>query len=121
MPLISNFPEQNKLIAQPTIDIKSLPVRIRNYYKNVIKYLDEHLYFIYLKSSDPLYGLNFNTQLPYYIRVNVTVSIPVIIYQRAFPDDEDINPIVLQMITDNVEIGILQVTQNIRDVKAQLS
>ena len=49
MPLISNFPEQNKLIAQPTIDIKSLPKRIRNYYKNIIQFIDECIYFSYLK------------------------------------------------------------------------
>ena len=121
MSIISNFPKGRSLISEETISIAVTSKDRKLYYKNIIQYLDEHLYFLYLKSSDPLYGMNFNTQLPYFLRVNIGISVPIIIYERAFPDDEDINPIILQMITDNVEIGILQVTQNIRDVKEQLS
>ena len=121
MSIVSNFPKGRSLISEETISIAVTTKDRKIYYKNIIKYLDEHLYFLYLKSSDPLYGMNFNRQLPYYLRVNVGISIPIIIYERAFPDDKDINPIILQMITDNVNLGILQVTQNIRDVKEQLS
>ena len=105
MPLISNFPEQNRLIAQPTIDIKSLPQRIRNYYKNIIQFIDECIYFSYLKNTDPLYGLNFRTQLPHYIRVNLGLSIPLVIYSRKYPDDEEVDPFKFSIIEEQVALG----------------
>ena len=46
-------------------------------------------------------GFSFETQLPFYIRADVTLSIPIVIYQRNFPDDIDINPILINMISDN--------------------
>ena len=122
MSIVSNFPKGRSLISEETLSIAVIGKDRKLYYKNIIRYLDEHLYFNYLKLNDAEYGLNFNTQLPTYIPVSVGVSTSIILYQRAFPEDgDDINVIVLNLIKENIQNGILSVTQNIRDVKEQLS
>ena len=50
---------------------------------------------------------NFNTMLPYYIKVNVGVSIATIIYERKYPDDDEIDPLKFEIIKQNIENGIL--------------
>lgn len=118
--IVNNFPAK-PILTDESVSISVIPKERKIYYKNIVKYLDEHLYFIYLKASDPLYGMNFNTQLPYYLRVNVGISIAIVLYQRAFPDDEEIHPIILNMIQTNINNDILKVTPNILSVKEQLS
>ena len=111
--------EDNGVVTQESIlDKTEITEKKRKFYKNIIKYLDEHLYFLFLKNTDPLYGLNFETQLPYYIRVDVGISLPIIIYQKAFPEDEDnINNFILDLIKENIQQGIFTVSQNIIDLK----
>jgi hypothetical protein len=107
MPIIDNFKKDRKIIDDDTLDLKTITKIKKDYYKNIIKYIDEYTYFNFLKLSDPLYGFNFNTMLPYYIKVNVGISIATIIYQRKYPDDEEIDPLKLQIIKQNIENGIL--------------
>ena len=107
MSIIDNFRPQRRVLDSFTIDLNTTPKSKKDYYKNIIKYIDEYTYFNFLKLSDPLYGFNFNTMLPYYIKVNVGISVATIIYQRKYPDDEEIDPLKLQIIKQNIENGIL--------------
>ena len=120
MSIIKNFPT-GLIVTDESISIQIIPKDRKKYYKNIISYLDEHLYFLFLKATNPDFGINFNFQITQYLRVDVGISIPIILYQRAFPDDELINPIILDLIKLNVEEGIYSVTQNIRDIKEGLS
>ena len=106
MSLFNSFRNINSIISDSTSKSKTLSKDKKLYYRNVLKYLDEHLYFNYLKLSDPLYGLNFETQLPYYIQVNVGISVATIIYQRKYPDHKDISPVLLYEIKENLKKGI---------------
>tara|TARA_B100000768_G_scaffold172352_1_gene180511 strand:- start:388 stop:756 length:369 start_codon:yes stop_codon:yes gene_type:complete len=112
MPIISNFPK-NQIVTNESIDIKSIPKKTKLYYKNLIKYLDEYIYFIYLKFTDNKYGLTLGTQLPYYLRVDVSVSLEKAFYQRHFPDDEEIQPLILSIIEENFKNDIYEVTPEI--------
>ena len=107
MSIIDNFPKEKKIMSDDTIRIHTMTVEKKQYYKNIIKYIDEYTYFNFLKLTDSNYGFNFNTMLPYYIKVNVGVSVATIIYQRKYPDDEEIDPLKLQIIKQNIENGIL--------------
>ena len=104
--MFQSFINSNSILSDSTIKAKSMPPHKKLYYRNVLKYLDEHLYFNYLKLSDPLYGLNFETQLPYYIQVNVGISVASIIYQRKYPDHKEISPVLLYEIKENLKKGI---------------
>ena len=106
MSLISSFPVSRKLITDETVKLKTIPSFKKNYFRNIIKYIDEYTYFNFLKLSDSNYGFNFSTMLPYYLRVNVGVSVALIIYQRKYPDDEEIEPLKLEIIKANIENGI---------------
>lgn len=77
------------------------------------------MYFKFLKNTDPLYGLNFETQLPYYIKVNVGISIAIILYQRAYPEeaDNEIYPIVLQYIQENLNNCIIPTINQIKELR----
>ena len=44
--------------------------------------------------------------LPYYIQVNVGLSIPHVIYQRKYPDDEEIDPLKFSIVEENYRNGI---------------
>ena len=96
---------KKQLVTNESIEMKILPIRTKNFYKNIIQYLDEHIYFTYLKSSDALYGMNFQTQLPYYLRQDVGVNTALIIYFRRYPDHEDdeVDPLLLSMIQMELE------------------
>ena len=109
-----------KIITDESVETKTIGRHKKQYYINIIKYLDEHIYFNYLKQSDTLFGFNFETQLPFYLRADVTLSIPIVIYQRNFPDDIDINPILLNMISDNYDNQIYTITPDILEVREQL-
>ena len=107
------------IVTSKYIMIKILNKEKKNYYFNVIKYLDEHLYFNYLKNSDPLYGLNFETQLPYYLKVDAGVSVAIILYQRAYPeeDDEDIYLPLVQLIQNELDDGNILTTEEIKNLR----
>ena len=98
MGLIENFP--SGIVTNESIEITILPPQTKEFYRNVIKYLDEHIYFNYLKATDANYGMNFHTQLPYYLRQDVGVDFAKVIYFRRYPDhDEDeVDPLLLSMI-----------------------
>lgn len=106
MSLITRFQVSKRYISEQTIKLKTIPSYKKNYYRNIIKYIDEYTYFNFLKLSDSNYGFNFSTMLPYYLRVNVGVSIALIIYQKKYPDDEEIDPLKLEIIKQNIENGI---------------
>ena len=93
------FPK-NKIVSDESVETLTLPNHTKNFYKNIIQYLDEHIYFTYLKASDALYGMNFESQLPYYLRQDVSVNTALIVYFRRYPDhDEDeVDPLLLSMI-----------------------
>ncbi len=106
MGIIKNYPKQ-KIISDESLAIGSIKKAKQDYYKNIIRYLDENLYFNYLKSFDPFYGLNFSIQLPYYIKMDVGVSIAIIIYQKKYPEDGDlIDPLKLLIVEENIKHGI---------------
>ena len=119
MTFITGHPT-HRIITDESKQIKTIPQFKKDYYMNIIKYMDEHIYFNYLKQTDPLFGFSFETQLPFYIRADVTLSIPIVIYQRNFPDDIDINPILINMISDNCDNGIFTITHDILEVREQL-
>lgn len=119
MTFITGHPT-HRIITDESRQIKTIPQYKKNYYMNIIKYMDEHIYFNYLKQTDPLFGFSFETQLPFYIRADVTLSIPIVIYQKNFPDDIDINPILLNMITENFDNGIFTITPDILEVREEL-
>ena len=120
MSIIKNFPGAS-LVSEESISINTIPKDKKEYYKNLIRYLDEYTYFQFLKTIDPNYGFNFTSQLNYYLREDFSINIYIILYQRAFPEDEEINTIILDLIKVNVDNGILAVTQNILDIKEELS
>lgn len=119
MTFITGHPT-HRIITDESRQIKTIPQYKKDYYMNIIKYMDEHIYFNYLKQTDPLFGFSFETQLPFYIRADVTLSIPIVIYQKNFPDDIDINPILLNMITENYDNGIFTITPDILEVREEL-
>lgn len=119
MTFISGHPK-HRIITEESVETKTIGRHKKQYYINIIKYLDEHIYFNYLKQTDPLFGFNFETQLPFYLRADVTLSIPIVIYQRNFPDDIDINPILLNMISNNYDNQIYTITPDILEVREQL-
>ena len=116
MPIISNFPK-NQIVTDESIDIKSIPKKTKIYYKNLIKYLDEQIYFTYLKFTDNKYGLNLISQLPHYLKADVTVSFEKIFYQRHFPDDEEIHPLILSIIEENFKNEIYEITAEITEFR----
>lgn len=98
------FPK-NQIVTDESVEIQTLPIHTRNFYKNIIEYLDEHIYFTYLKASDALYGMNFESQLPYYIRQDVGVNAALVVYFRRYPDHEEdeVDPLLLSMIQMELE------------------
>jgi len=98
------FPK-NKIVTDESIEIQTLTPDTINYYKNIIQYLDEQIYFTYLKASDALYGMNFNSQLPYYFRQDVGVNVALVVYFRRYPDHEEdeVDPLLLSMIQMELE------------------
>jgi hypothetical protein len=102
--LIEGF-QSSKLISTTTLKL-SFNKKTTDYYKSVIKYMDEYIYYNFLRLTDPNYGLNFQEMLSYYLRINVGISIPIIIYERKYPDDTEIDFIKLEIIKQNMEEGI---------------
>ena len=101
MGLIENFP--SGIVTNESIEITILPPQTKEFYRNVIKYLDEHIYFNYLKATDANYGMNFHTQLPYYLRQDVGVDFAKVIYDRRYPDHEEYDSLLLSMIRMELE------------------
>ena len=91
------FPK-NQIVTDESIEIRIITSERKEFYKNIIKYLDEHIYFNYLKATDPNFGMNFQTQLPYYLRQDVGVNSALVIYYRRYPDHEDVDPLLLSII-----------------------
>jgi hypothetical protein len=106
--IISNFNKKNNpsFLDASSVDTYILARKRKEYYQNILTYLDEYIYFNYCKLTDPIYGLNFQIMLPYYIQVNVGVSIPHIIYQRKYPDDKEIDPLKFSIVEENYRNGI---------------
>jgi len=104
--IISGF-ETSNLISSTTTKL-SLNNEHADYYKSLIKYMDEYTYFNFLRLTDPNYGLNFKEMLNYYLRINVGISIPIIIYERKYPDDTEIDFLKLEIIKQNIEDGIYE-------------
>ena len=102
--LIEGF-QTSKLISTTTLKLYLNKPRI-DYYKAIIKYMDEYIYYNFLRLTDPNYGLNFQEMLNYYLKINVGISIPIIIYERKYPDDTEIDFIKLEIIKQNMEDGI---------------
>ena len=120
MKIVNNFPSSKKIFSEITVEIKNItPIKIE-YYKNVIAYLDDHLYFNYLKATNPDFGLSFNSQAIHYVNVDVGVSLPLILYTRAFPDDEEVIDFILQIIRVNLENQIFLTLEQIRDLKENM-
>lgn len=103
---IISFPN-SKIVSDNTIEINLLGKNKKEYYKTIFKNLDDIVYFNFLKATDPKYGMNIETQLPYYMRINVGVSTAKIIYYKKYPDDEDIDMDKYLIIEQNVRNGIL--------------
>ena len=111
-----------RIISKDSKELNSIPIYTKNYYKTIIKYLDEHLYYNYLKLTDPLYGLTFESQTIYYLKADVGVSIPHILYIRFFPDDDEKpHPFIIDAIKLNIENNIYTLTQNLIDLKTSLN
>ena len=55
--------KSNSLLSSSTLNSKTFSPQKKEYFRNVLKYLDEHIYFNYLKLTDPTYGLDFESQL----------------------------------------------------------
>lgn len=87
---IITFPDA-KIVSDNTIEIGLLGKHKKDYYKNIIRTLDEMIYFNYLKGTDPRYGLNIQTQLSYYIKQDIGISLIRVLYFRTYPDDEEID------------------------------
>ena len=101
MPLIP-FPK-NQIVSDNSVEIRIIPKEKKLFYKNVIKYLDEYIYFNYLKATDANYGMVFQSQLPYYMNVDIDVSFAKVIYLRRYPDHEDFDIILLTGIQMELE------------------
>ena len=109
------------LISKDSKELNSIPIYTQNYYKTLIKYLDEHLYFSYLKLTDPRYNVNFSTQQSYSMRANVGISIPKVLYMRFFPDDVEPHTFILDAIQLNIKNNIYTLTQNLIDLRTELN
>ena len=81
MTLIKNFPGAS-LVSEESVSINVIPKHRKEYYINVIRYLDQYVYFQFLKTIDPNYGFNFTSQLNYYVREDFSIDINVILYQE---------------------------------------
>ena len=117
---IDNFPDSRKVYSEETKKIKMISQTQKDYYKNIIIYLDEHIYFNYLKATNPDFGLSFNTEIIHYLKLDVGVSIPIILYQRAFPEDEEIIDFILEIIKTYIENKIYLSLEEIREIKNNL-
>jgi hypothetical protein len=98
------FEGEKKLISKETESIKTIPKYKKKYYQNIITYLDEYIYFNYLKLTNPDFGFIFSSMLDHYIKADVTVSFPLIVYQRRYPDDETIDPYKLTIIEEELNL-----------------
>lgn len=96
------FPK-NQIVTSESIEIRIITTERKEFYKNIIKYLDEHIYFNFLKATDANYGMNFQTQLKQYIRQDVGLNFAVVIYQRRYPDHEEIDAFLLSIIQMELE------------------
>ena len=109
------------LISRDSKELNSIPTYTKNYYKTLLKYLDEHLYFNYLKLTDPRYNVHFLTQQSYSMRANVGISIPKVLYMRFFPDDVEQHPFILDAIQLNIDNNNYTLTQNLIDLRTSLN
>lgn len=110
-----------RIISKDSKELNSIPIYTQNYYKTLIKYLDEHLYFSYLKLTDPVYGIITDNLRKYYMTVDINISIPKILYMRFFPDDVEPHPFILDAIQLNIKNNIYTLTQNLIDLRTELN
>lgn len=95
---ISLPPSENNLISGQTIRKKKIDNKMKEYYKCIVKYLDEHLYFLWLRGSDPFYGLDFTMDLPFYVYQDISLPFARILYFKRFPDHTTIEDPVAYLI-----------------------
>ena len=100
--LFPQFEEAENLFSKETRVIKNMSKIKKQYYKNLLLYIDEYTYFNFLKLTDSNYGFNLSTMLPYYLNINVKVSMPLILYNKRYPDDEEIDPYKLILIEEEI-------------------
>lgn len=121
MKIVASFPSSRKSFSDETVTVKLIrPAKIE-YYKNVIAYLDEHIYFNYLRATNPDFGLSFSTDATYYVRVDLDLSLAKVLYTRAFPFDEEVINIILQIIQVNLDNNIFLTIPQIRELKENIN
>ena len=89
--ILKVFSEKN-VLDQETIGIKTMSKVKKDYYQNILTYLDEYIYFNYLKLTNPDFGFVISSMNTYYLKVDVSVSLPLILYYKRYPDDDEIDP-----------------------------
>lgn len=101
-PLFEEFNDANNIFSKETRVIKNMSKTKKDYYKNILLYIDEYTYFNFLKLTDSNYGFNIRTMLPYYLSINVNLNMPLILYNKRYPDDEEIDPYKLILIEEEI-------------------
>lgn len=116
--LLDNFPS-GEIVSENSIAIGSISQDLKDYYINVIKFLDQQLYFNYLQNTDPLYGLNYFHDSATQMNVDLNLSIPKILYSRAFPDEaaSEFDENILIYIANKLSDGIILSLDEIRLLK----
>ena len=89
--ILKIFSEKNVLDAE-TIGVKTMSEAKKKYYQNILTYLDEYIYFNYLKLTNPDFGFAIATMNTYYLKADVSVSLATILYFKTYPDDDEIDP-----------------------------
>tara|TARA_Y200000002_G_C22433273_1_gene558963 strand:- start:222 stop:608 length:387 start_codon:yes stop_codon:yes gene_type:complete len=118
--IVDNFPNSRAVISVTTFENKTVLPDTIQYFKNILIYLDEHIYFNYLKATNPDFGLSYSSNVHHYIRFNVEVSAANILYYRAFPEDREINNFILEIIRIMLQDGSNISLEQIREIKNNL-
>lgn len=104
---ISIPPLEINLISGQTIRKKKIDPKLKKFYICVIKYLDEHLFFLWLRGTDPHYGLDFTMDLPFYVYQEVSLPMARVLYFKRYPHHKDIeDPLAYLIAQEDVKNNI---------------
>jgi hypothetical protein len=97
MSLIGRSKNSRALISDNTFK-NDLPQYKKDFYKNMLTYMDQYSIHNYLKVTNPHYGFKFSENEKLFIEANLSTTLELLLYFSRHKKDTDVDPHKLKQI-----------------------
>jgi len=97
MSLIGRSKNGGSLISDATFK-NDLPKYKKDFYKNMLTYMDQYSIYNYLKVTNPHYGFNFVNNQMHFINASIGTTLELLLYFSRHKKDTDVDPEKLKQI-----------------------